>query len=131
MVLVSWQGYLSLNLNNIRMNIHLFNLFISPLTYIKTHTRPPNAHNLPPTYQALNDLEITKAKEMAEIESKKFTELVGAIGKETIVSMARAGPETQAKLLKGLGLKGFLVSDGKNPINLFNTANGKRNFIVE
>ena len=30
----------------------------------------------------------------------------------------------KAKLLKGLGLKGYLVSDGKNPINLFNTANG-------
>lgn len=38
--------------------------------------------------------------------------------------MARAGPETKAKLLGGLGLKGFLVTDGKNPINLFNTANG-------
>lgn len=38
--------------------------------------------------------------------------------------MARAGPETKAKLLSGLGLKGFLVTDGKNPINLFNTANG-------
>jgi major vault protein len=38
--------------------------------------------------------------------------------------MARAGPETKARMLKGLGLKGYLVSDGKNPINLFNTANG-------
>ena len=38
--------------------------------------------------------------------------------------MARAGPETQAKLLKGLGLQGFMIMDGKNPINLFNTANG-------
>jgi len=36
----------------------------------------------------------------------------------------QAGPEMKAKLLKGLGLKGYLVSDGKNPINLFNTANG-------
>jgi major vault protein len=27
----------------------------------------------------------------------------------------------KSKLLKGLGLKGFLVTDGKNPINLFNT----------
>ena len=25
----------------------------------------------------------------------------------------------KSKLLKGLGLKGFLVTDGKNPINLF------------
>jgi major vault protein len=38
--------------------------------------------------------------------------------------MARAGPETQAKLLQGLGLKGFVITDGKNPVNLFNTANG-------
>jgi major vault protein len=29
----------------------------------------------------------------------------------------------KSKLLKGLGLKGFLVTDGKNPINLFNTGN--------
>lgn len=30
----------------------------------------------------------------------------------------------KAKLLSGLGIKGYLVTDGKNPINLFNTANG-------
>jgi len=30
----------------------------------------------------------------------------------------------KAKLLKGLGLTGYLVTDGKNPINLFNTASG-------
>ncbi len=30
----------------------------------------------------------------------------------------------KAKLLGGLGLKGYLVTDGKNPINLFKTANG-------
>ena len=48
----------------------------------------------------------------------------GFLGRETIAAMARAGPEMQAKLLQGLGLKGFLVTDGKNPINLFNTAQG-------
>ena len=46
------------------------------------------------------------------------------VGRETIAAMARAGPEMQAKLLQGLGLKGFLVTDGKNPINLFNAAQG-------
>ena len=45
-------------------------------------------------------------------------------GRETIAAMARAGPEMQAKLLQGLGLKGFLLTDGKNPINLFNAAQG-------
>lgn len=38
--------------------------------------------------------------------------------------MAKAGPEFQAKMLKGLGLKGFMVMDGKHPVNLFNTAMG-------
>lgn len=37
---------------------------------------------------------------------------------------AKAGPEMKAKLLKGLGIKGYLITDGKNPINLFNTVNG-------
>jgi len=49
---------------------------------------------------------------------------VTAIGPDTIKSIARSGPEMQAKLLKGLGLKGFIISDGKNPINLFNAAQG-------
>ena len=38
--------------------------------------------------------------------------------------MAKAGPETQAKLLKGLGLQGYMILDSKNPINLMNTAQG-------
>lgn len=61
---------------------------------------------------------------MSEIEIKKFKQIVNAIGKDTIVSISKAGPEMKAKLLQGLGLKGYLVTDGKNPINLFNTANG-------
>ena len=61
---------------------------------------------------------------MAAIEASKFQRTMGAIGKDTIVSLSRAGPEMQAKLLKGLGLKGYAVFDGNNPINIFNTANG-------
>lgn len=38
--------------------------------------------------------------------------------------MASAGPEMQAKLLEGLGLQGYIMTDGNNPINLFNTASG-------
>lgn len=61
---------------------------------------------------------------MAEIETKKFVNIVNAIGQDTLVAISKAGPEMKAKLLNGLGLKGYLVTDGKNPINLFNTANG-------
>jgi len=74
--------------------------------------------------QALYELEISKAKELALIEAEKFKEMVDAIGPQTIRSIATAGPETQAKLLKGLGLKSFLITDGNSPVNLFNTAQG-------
>jgi len=74
--------------------------------------------------QALIDLEIQKAKEMAEIESVKFKAVVDAIGPQTIAAIARAGPEMQQKLLSGLGLKSFMITDGKSPINLFDTAGG-------
>lgn len=71
-----------------------------------------------------NELEIQSTEKLADIEAEKFRNIVQAIGPETIKAIARSGPETQAKLLKGLGLKGFIISDGKNPINLFNTATG-------
>jgi len=74
--------------------------------------------------QALNDLDIFKAKELSAIESKKFKALVNSIGANTIKSMAEAGPAMQAKLLQGLGLSSFLITDGNSPINLFNTAQG-------
>jgi len=74
--------------------------------------------------QAVNDLELSRARELAEIESKKFKDIVDAIGADVIASIAQAGPEMQAKLLNGLGLKSFMITDGKSPINLFNTANG-------
>jgi major vault protein len=74
--------------------------------------------------KALDDLEIARSKELSEIEAKKFADTVDAIGADTIKSIAQAGPEMQAKLLSGLGLKGFMITDGNTPINLFNTAQG-------
>ena len=40
------------------------------------------------------------------------------------MQMAKAGPETQAALLKGLGLQGYMIVDGKHSMNLMGTANG-------
>ena len=70
------------------------------------------------------DVELNKSSKLSEIEVEEFRKTVNAIGKETIIAMARAGPQVQAKLLGSLGIKSFLITDGKNPINLFNTANG-------
>jgi len=72
----------------------------------------------------VDELEISKAGQEAKIEAEKFASIVSAIGADTIEAIARAGPEMQAKLLEGLGLQGFLVTDGTSPINLFNTAQG-------
>jgi major vault protein len=74
--------------------------------------------------KALDELELRKARTLADIESKKFEDTVSAIGPETIAAIAQAGPEMQAKLLAGLGLKSLMITDGSSPINLFNTAQG-------
>ena len=74
--------------------------------------------------QQQDALEIDKAKSLNAIEQEKFKSMVEAIGRETLTAMAQAGPEMQVKLLQGLGLKSTLITDGKSPINLFQTAQG-------
>jgi len=74
--------------------------------------------------QSWNELEIKKATELAEIDAKKFKSIVDAVGAETLKKISQAGPEMQARLLAGLGLKSFMITDGNHPINLFSTAAG-------
>ena len=74
--------------------------------------------------QALAQLTIEKARRTAEIETAEFRRKVETLGAETIRAIAQAGPEMQVRLLESLGLQSVLITDGKNPINLFGTANG-------
>jgi len=74
--------------------------------------------------QALNELEISKARDLAKIEADKFKEIIEAVGSDIIESVATAGPSRQVELLSSLGLKSFMVTDGNSPINLFHTAQG-------
>lgn len=69
-------------------------------------------------------MELSKSREIAEIETSKFKSQVDAIGASTLQAIATAGPEMQVRLLSALGLKSTLITDGSSPINLFNTANG-------
>jgi len=71
-----------------------------------------------------NKLEIDKAEKMAKIETEKFHQMVTALGTETIRAMAAGPQEQQVKMLQSLGLKSTLITDGRTPINLLNTANG-------
>lgn len=74
--------------------------------------------------QEQNELELNKSREMASIETSRFVNTVNALGSDTIRAIAVSGPEMQVKLLKSLGLKSTLITDGSTPINLFNTAQG-------
>jgi major vault protein len=71
-----------------------------------------------------NTIEIDRQLQMADIDTSKFKKMVEAIGAQTLRDMATAGPELQLKMLQALGLQSTLITDGSNPINLFNTANG-------
>ncbi|KAH9525551.1 hypothetical protein Btru_001682 [Bulinus truncatus] len=71
-----------------------------------------------------NKMELEKADEMSRIDISKFKEMVGAIGANTLLAMATAGPDMQVRMLQSLGLKSTLITDGNSPINLFNTASG-------
>jgi len=68
---------------------------------------------------ALDELEISRAKDLAEIEAEKFKAIVDAIGAATLEAIAQAGPAVQAKLLSGLGLKSFLLTDANSPLSVF------------
>jgi len=74
--------------------------------------------------KSLNELDVARARDLANIEASKFKRIVSAIGAETLREIAQAGPDLQLQLLKGLGLKSFMITDGNSPINLFNTAGG-------
>jgi major vault protein len=72
----------------------------------------------------MDELDISKNQALADIEAKKFRDIVAAITPKALQEIARAGPEFQVRLLKGLGLKGYLMTDGSAPINLFSAAKG-------
>jgi len=69
--------------------------------------------------KALNDLEVSRARDLAHIESSKFKKIVDTIGKDTLKSIAVAGPDMQERLLGGLGLKSFSLSGAGSPLNMF------------
>jgi len=71
-----------------------------------------------------NQLEVDKAKRLANIENEKTSNLIGSIGKNTIQNIALAGPAAQIHMLQGLGIRSTLITDGKSPVNLFQASNG-------
>lgn len=74
--------------------------------------------------RALKEIEIKKTKELGDIENSKFKHFVDCLGRDTLVQLSKAGPELQAEILGSLGLKGYMIMDASNPINLFSSANG-------
>ncbi len=67
-------------------------------------------------------IELKEIIEKNSIEAEKFKNIINSIGPETLVEISKAGPELKSKLLQGLNLQGYIVTDGNNPINLFKVA---------
>jgi len=67
-------------------------------------------------------IELKESIEKNSIEAEKFKNIINSIGAETLVEISKAGPELKSKLLQGLNLQGYIVTDGNNPINLFKVA---------
>merc|ERR1712166_920076 len=74
--------------------------------------------------KTMSELRINKQTSLTEIEVNKFEKIMATLGKETLLALAQSGMESQVKMLEGLGLKGYLLTDGKTPINLFDAADG-------
>lgn len=72
----------------------------------------------------MNKLEIARSKELANIEVLKFKQSTEALGSDTITAIAQAGPESDLRMLKALGINSTLITDGNSPINLFGAAAG-------
>nr|XP_040576703.1 major vault protein-like [Lepeophtheirus salmonis] len=71
-----------------------------------------------------NKLEIDKQTEIMRLEVEKFQAMVNAVGPQTLLSMSALPREHQIQMLKSLGLKSTLITDGKTPINLIDAAKG-------
>jgi major vault protein len=74
--------------------------------------------------KAQTELEVDKQKKLNDLDIEKFQKTIEAITPQAIIEMARAGPDAQVKLLQSLGIQSTLITDGKSPLNLFNTARG-------
>lgn len=74
-----------------------------------------------------NEIEIETKTKISEIETEKFKGIMGLIGEDTLVKLSQAGPEAQVELLSSLGLEGFVMTDGNNPLNLYDFANSLSN----
>jgi major vault protein len=71
-----------------------------------------------------NKLEIGRAEDMARIETEKFRAMIEALGTESLRALASGPQDHQVRLLQSLGIHSTLITDGRTPINLLNTAHG-------
>lgn len=82
-------------------------------------------HEIEASYEKnISAIEINEQVQNADVEVSKLRRMIGALGSDTLAKIVNAGPEMKARMLQSLGLKGYLMTDGKSPINLFDTANG-------
>ncbi len=61
---------------------------------------------------------------MAHIETEKFKSMIQALGTDSLRALASGPQDHQVRLLQSLGIQSTLITDGRTPVNLLNTARG-------
>ncbi|KAJ5072278.1 major vault protein [Anaeramoeba ignava] len=79
-----------------------------------------NRYDLDYTHQErMDNLDLEKAKNLSEIKSQALKKIVDAISVQTLQNIAKASPLFKSRILKGLGVRNYLITDGKSQINMF------------
>jgi len=74
--------------------------------------------------KAMSKLTLETQEKKSNIESDKFESIIGAVGTDTLKAICSGTMKAQNAMLQGLGLKGYMLTDGKTPVNLFTAAQG-------
>lgn len=74
--------------------------------------------------KAVSKLSLDHQQFQSDIESGKFGSIISSVGTDTLKAICSGTMKAQNSMLAGLGLKGYMLTDGKTPVNLFTAAQG-------
>merc|ERR1712194_121545 len=63
--------------------------------------------------KAISKLTLEAQEKKSNIESDKFESIIGAVGTDTLKAICSGTMKAQNAMLQGLGLKGYMLTDGK------------------
>ncbi|KAJ5078034.1 major vault protein [Anaeramoeba ignava] len=81
--------------------------------------------------ERIDNLELEKAKNLSEIKSQALSKIVDSISVQTLQNIAKASPLFKSRILKSLGVRNYLITDGKSQLNIFGNGMNQKFSIEE